>query len=350
MAGAPRPQYATRPGAPRTGARRRPCAALPAAARGLYTARMPYDPFARRAAPARPRASRFVRERASAEGSERDRVKEALAARGLAPRRRFGQNFLVRPELADRIVEHCHLKPDDVAVEIGPGAGALTGRLASRVRALVAVEKDEGLAALLRDEAGEYPGVEIVHADFLEFDLAAVAERHGVAKLAVVGNIPYNVTTPILERLFEQRAVVRGAVLLVQKEYAERLAAAAGTPQYGALTLFARFHALLEPLMTIRSGAFWPRPDVDSMLVRFLLRETPPVEAPEALLFRIIRGAFHMRRKQLMNTLQESLGLSGDKIERLCRHAGVVPQRRGETLTLEEFAKLARSAADYVAG
>ena len=96
----------------------------------------------------------------------------------------------------------------------------------------------------------------------------------------VVGNIPYNITTPILERLFEQRAVVRSAVLLVQKEYAERLAAAPGTPAYGALTLFARYHALLEPLMTLKPGAFWPRPTVDSMLVRFFLREHPPVEVP----------------------------------------------------------------------
>jgi 16S rRNA (adenine1518-N6/adenine1519-N6)-dimethyltransferase len=309
---------------------------------------MARDPLRPRFAPRRPRASQYVRERAGAEGSELTRVKEALAIRGLAPRKRYGQNFLIRTELAERIVDHCHLKPEDVAVEIGPGAGALTARLAGRVRRLIAVEKDDGLAELLRDEVGDFPGVEIVHGDFLEFDLAAAAARHEVDKLAVVGNIPYNVTTPILERLFEHKHAVRSAVLLVQKEYADRLAAAADTPAYGALTLFARYHALLEPLMTIKSGAFWPRPDVDSMLVRFFLREKPPVEAPEALLFRIVRGAFHMRRKQLTNTLEESLGISKDRIERLCRHAGIVPQRRGETLTLEEFAKLARSAADYV--
>jgi 16S rRNA (adenine1518-N6/adenine1519-N6)-dimethyltransferase len=297
------------------------------------------------------RASAYIRERAAAEAGTTRRVRDALALRGLAPRRRFGQSFLVRDEIAERIVDHSHLRIDDVAVEIGPGAGALTHHLARRVRHLVAVEMDRGLVELLREELGEVGRVELVEGDFLTFDLAAVAAAHGVERLVVVGNIPYNITTPILERLFEQRAVVRSAVLLVQKEYAARLAAAAGTPEYGALTLFARYHALMEPLMTVRASAFWPRPEVDSMLVRFFMREHPPVETPDPeLLFRLIRGSFHMRRKQLMNTLEETLGLGKERIERLSRHAGVDPRRRGETLTLEEFAKLARAAADHGVG
>ena len=296
-----------------------------------------------------PRASSYLRQRAASEATGASRVKELLAIHGLAPRKRLGQNFLVREELAERIVEHCRLEAEDVAVEIGPGAGALTLRIARRVRHLVAVEMDRGLAALMRDEVAGFPRVELVEADFLELDLAELAAMHGVGKLAVVGNIPYNITTPILERIFDQRAVVKSAVLLVQKEYAERLAAAAGTPEYGSLTLFTRYHALLEPLMAVRSSAFWPRPEVDSMLVRFLLRERPPVDVPdEALLFRIIRGAFHMRRKQLINTLEESLELGKDTLDRLCRQARIDPQRRGETLTLEEFAKLARAVAERV--
>jgi 16S rRNA (adenine1518-N6/adenine1519-N6)-dimethyltransferase len=303
-------------------------------------ARRPVTAYrARRPAPA------YVRERASAEGSEVARLKRALAERGLAPRKRFGQNFLVREDIAERIVEHCRLREDDVAVEIGPGAGAITGRIAARVRRLIAVEKDAGLAALLREELAESPRVEIVEGDFLEFDLAEAARTHQVEKLAVVGNIPYNITTPVLERIFEQRAVVRSAVLLVQREYAERLAAAAGTPEYGSLTLFARYHALMEPLASIRASAFWPRPEVDSMLVRFFLRERPPVEVPsESLLFRIIRGAFQMRRKQLLNTLEESLMIPKEEAARLCRSARIDPRRRGETLTLDEFAELAQEA------
>ena len=301
----------------------------------------------RAAAPRRSgRVSNFVRERAAAEGSERDRVRDALAARGLAPRKRFGQNFLIREDLAARIVEHCRLESDEVAIEIGPGAGALTPRIASRVRALVAIERDAGLAQLLREELADTPHLEIVEGDFLEQDLAAIAHAHGAVRMVVVGNIPYNITTPILERLFEQRAVLRSAVLLVQREYAERLAAAPDTPEYGSLTLFARYHALLEPLMEIRASAFWPRPEVDSMLVRFHFRERPPVETPsEALLFRIIRGAFQMRRKQLINTIEAALDQPAERIGKLFRAAGIDPRRRGETLTLDEFAKLAREAA-----
>ncbi len=295
------------------------------------------------------RVPAFVRERAALESGGPTRVRDILESRGLSPRRRFGQNFLVRPELASRIVDHTHVREDDVVVEIGPGTGALTATLASRSRHLIAIEKDTGLAEYLREEFAELPRITIVEGDFLEADLGAIAREHGADKLFVAGNIPYNITTPVIERIFEQRAVVRVAVLLVQKEYAERLGAAPGTPEYGSLTLFARYYALLEPLMTLKSSAFWPRPAVDSMLVRFFLRDEPPVQVPsEALLFRIIRGSFQMRRKQLMSTIEEALGITKDQVERLCRHAGIAPTRRGETLSLDEFAKLARAAADYV--
>lgn len=296
----------------------------------------------------RPVVSDYVRSRARREsgGSELQRVKDTLAERGLKPLKRFGQNFLVREDLCQRIVEHGHLREDDVAVEIGPGVGALTGRIASRVRQLIAVEQDAGFAEYLREEFAEMARVTIVEQDFLTFDLAACAREHGVEKLAVMGNIPYNITTPILEHLFVNRHAVRSAVLLVQKEYAERLAAAPGTPAYGSLTLFARYHALLEPLMTLKPSAFWPRPDVDSMLVRVILRDKPPVEAPEELLFRIIRGSFQQRRKQLANTLVDALELPRERVEHLARHAGIALQRRGETLSLEEFARLARAADD----
>ncbi len=298
----------------------------------------------------RARASSYIRERADAEGGELQRVKRVLAERGLAPRRKLGQNFLVRTDIADRIAEHARLREDEVAIEIGPGAGALTTRLAPRVRQLVAIEKDAGLAEYLRDAFAEVGRVTIVEGDVLEQSLGALAHAYDTDKVAVVGNIPYYITTPILEWLFAQRDVVRSAVLLVQHEYAARLGAAAGAPEYGSLTLFARYHALLEPLMTVRASAFWPRPDVDSMLVRFFLRDHPPVEAPETLLFRIIRGAFHMRRKQLGNTVEASLELDRDKVERIGRHAGIDLHRRGETLTLEEFARLARAAQDIAPG
>ena len=214
--------------------------------------------------------------------------------RGLSPRKRFGQNFLIREELAERIVEHCHLRARRRGGRDRPrrrradpriaAARAPAGRGREGPRAGRAAARGAGRAAAASRSS---------RATSSSSTWRRSRARTRSAKLVVVGNIPYNITTPILERLFEQRAAVRSAVLLVQKEYAERLAAAAGTPEYGSLTLFARYHALLEPLMTVRAAAFWPRPDVDSMLVRFLLREQPPVDVPdEALLFRIIRGSF----------------------------------------------------------
>jgi 16S rRNA (adenine1518-N6/adenine1519-N6)-dimethyltransferase len=296
------------------------------------------------------RAPAFVRGRARLERTDAQRVKDILAARGLSPRRRFGQNFLVRSEVAERIADHCHIRDDEVVLEIGSGTGALTEYLVGRARHLIAVEKDIGLAAHLREEFGDLPRVTVLEGDALELDFATLARDHGVEALRVVGNIPYNITTPVIEHIFEQRNCVPTAVLLVQKEYAERLAAAPGTPAYGSLTLFARYHALLEPLMTVGPAAFWPRPDVESMLVRFFLRDEPPVQVPsESLLFRIVRGSFQQRRKQLANTLADALDLRKGQVERLCRHAGIAVERRGETLTLEEFAKLARAASDYVA-
>src|SRR5438093_5539929 len=136
--------------------------------------------------PGGPHASRYVRERAALEVSELQQVKRALLERGLAPRKRFGQNFLIREDLAERIVEHAHLGESDVAVEIGPGTGALTPRIARRVRHLIAVEKDAGLAALLREELAELPRFELVEGDFLEYDLAEAARRHGADRLMVV--------------------------------------------------------------------------------------------------------------------------------------------------------------------
>src|SRR5262245_1013554 len=303
-------------------------------------------PSARRG-PRPPRASHYVRERAELEGSPKSRLQFALAARGLSPRRRFGQNFLIREDIAERIVERAHLRPDDVVIEIGPGAGALTPLIAQRVRQVVAVEKDVGLAELLNEELRDLPRIEIVQHDFLEFDLAAAARRHDAERLVVMGNIPYNITTPIIERIVSERSTVRRAVLLVQKEYGERLGAAPATPEYGSLTVFVRYHALLEPLLSVGASAFWPRPDVDSMLVGFALRDHPPVQIPnEEVFFRIVRGSFHARRKQLLNNLADALEVDKDTAASICRQAGISSERRGETLTLEEFARLARAAAD----
>src|SRR5262245_14351460 len=178
-------------------------------------------------------------------------VRDRLLARGIKPRKKWGQNFLLRPEIALRIVDAAGVGPDDVVVEIGPGAGALTGMLAQRARHVVAVEFDRGLAELLREDLGEMPRVSIVSADILEVSLDEICTQHGVDRVVVVGNVPYSITTPILEWLIAAGPRVASALMLVQKEYAARLAAAPGTEAYGSLTVFARFSLRLEPLFHV---------------------------------------------------------------------------------------------------
>jgi len=272
-------------------------------------------------------------------------VRDRLLARGIKPRKKWGQNFLVRPEIAQKIVDAASVTADDLVVEIGPGAGALTGLLAQRARHVVAVEFDHGLADLLKEDLGDLARLTIVQSDILDLDLATITKGE---KAVIVGNVPYAITTPILEWLIAQRQYVAHGIVLVQKEYAARLAAAPGTEDYGSLTVFARYYLRLEPLFHVPPGAFWPKPLVDSTLVRLRFRAEPPVEVPdEERLFTIVRASFSQRRKTLANALQELYGGDKQRVERLLRAAHIAGGRRGETLDLEEFARIARHDEPY---
>ena len=272
-------------------------------------------------------------------------MRDRLLARGIKPRKKWGQNFLVRPEIAQKIVDAASVTAEDLVVEIGPGAGALTGLLAQRARHVVAVEFDHGLADLLKEDLGDLARLTIVQSDILDLDLATITKGE---KAVIVGNVPYAITTPILEWLIAQRQFVSHGIVLVQKEYAARLAAAPGTEDYGSLTVFARYYLRLEPLFHVPPGAFWPKPLVDSTLVRLRFRAEPPVEVPdEERLFTIVRASFSQRRKTLANALQDLYGGDKQRVERLLRAAHIAGGRRGETLDLEEFARIARHDEPY---
>ncbi len=275
-------------------------------------------------------------------------VKDRLLARGIKPRKKWGQNFITRPDVAQRIAGAVPLTGDEVVVEIGPGAGALTGPLAQRARKVVAIEFDEGLADLLSEDFAEWSKVEIVRGDVLDVSLDVICARESVEQVVLVGNIPYSITTPILEWMIEQRARVSLAQLMLQKEYAARLAAPAGGEDYGSLTVFARYWLRLEPLFTVPPSVFWPRPTVESMVVRARFRTAPPVEVPDPdRLFAIVRAAFGQRRKTLTNNLMPLYGDDRERVERLLRSAHLAGNRRGETLDLEEFARIARHEGPY---
>ena len=259
-------------------------------------------------------------------------------------RRRFAQHFLERPWV-DKLVERIEARPDDVFLEIGPGRGALTLALAPLVGSVYAVEIDRDLA---RDLAALAPSnVHVVAADALQVDLASLLPQRadGGGRLRVTGNLPYNVTSPMLARLFAlycQRNDVVDAVLMLQREVVDRLVAVPGTKQYGALTVRTRLHADAHHVLSLPPGAFRPKPKVASAVVRLVFRP-PPVKLPDPAAFDLlVTGLFTQRRKMLLNSLSPLIDPDGPSARDRLAAAGIDPTRRPETLELGEFADLVK--------
>ncbi len=234
-----------------------------------------------------------------------------------------------------RILAEAGIGPQDRVLEIGPGRGALTLDLAAAAGRVLAIEVDRDLA----ERFPPHPRLEIVCADILQVELDALLAPHDDWK--VVANLPYYITTPILEKLLtEGQGRIQGMWVMVQKEVADRMSAR-GTRESGSLSHFVQYHAQTRTLFRVRPGSFQPPPEVDSAVVRLLPYRTPPVDAPQDLLFRLIRTAFGTRRKTLRRSLA---GLLKDP-EKTLAAAGIEPTRRPETLVLEDFAALARAVS-----
>jgi 16S rRNA (adenine1518-N6/adenine1519-N6)-dimethyltransferase len=254
--------------------------------------------------------------------------------RGSRPKRSLGQNFLRDDNIARKIVLSVSPRPDDSVVEIGPGEGALTQYLAPAVRRLILVELDDRATEALRVQyAGER--VTVIHADILATDLSAMAREAGRA-LRVVGNIPYNITSPILFHLLEHRAAVEDATIMMQKEVAQRLVASPRTKEYGILSVF--FQLFTEPhlLFDVQPTAFYPRPSVVSSLVHLRMLPVPRYPLLDETLFRaMVRSVFGTRRKMLRHSLREFLARRGRALPEALRL-----QQRPEELTVEELVRL----------
>lgn len=254
----------------------------------------------------------------------------------------LGQNFLVDGNLQRKIVDALGAEPGDEVVEIGPGQGALTRHLAGRVGHLVLVELDDDLASTLAERFESHGEVDVVHGDVLQTDLpATVANWSGTR---VVGNIPYNITTPILFRLLE-RPRPREILLMVQREVAERITAEPGSAEYGALAVGVQSVAEAELLFTVPRRAFRPVPKVESAVIRVVPHRPPRLtEEDEARLRRLTRAAFQWRRKQMQKILRShpDLGLAVEVVLDGGRSLGLDLQRRPETFSPDEFLRLAR--------
>ncbi len=260
---------------------------------------------------------------------------------GLAPSRERGQNFLVDPNVARKVVEAVGASPDEVVVEIGPGFGAITFGIAERAAHVVCVEYDAGIARAFRKEYGDVDGVTLVEGDALEFDLGLAAREHGVEKVVVAGNLPYNLTSPVIRTLIDGKEHVSRAILMIQKEVADRLLAAPGTPSYSALTAVICFHAAVRPHFVVRRTCFHPRPTVDSKVVEIDLTCAPPRRVDPAVYSGVVHAAFGKRRKMLRQALCDVAVSAGTTVERLGSESGIDLARRGETLSVDEFEVLA---------
>lgn len=275
--------------------------------------------------------------------------KQLLDARGLRARKRFGQNFLVDPRFARRVAEA--VPSGAYVVEIGAGTGSLTSALAERARSVVAFEIDKGLAEILRERFAGDAAVSVVEGDVLDADLAGRLRAESPPR-AICGNLPYYVTTPLIEKILDASGGWESAVLMVQREYAKRLTARPGTADYASLTLFVGYRCVVEKLFDVGAAGFYPAPSVASTVVRLAPRaDRAAGVADEALLLRTIRAAFAQRRKTLANCLAAKATLAGPAVSGGVRAAidgalartGLDAAIRGERLSLDDFKRLANA-------
>ena len=261
-----------------------------------------------------------------------------LKAFGLHTSKKLGQNFLIDPAIVSGIVEAADVKAGDRVLEIGPGIGTLTQGLAETGADVTAVELDKKLPAVLAETLKGYDNVRIVPGDILKVN---IPEIMGPGLFKVAANLPYYITTPILMALLEQHLPITELVTMVQKEVAERMTATPGKRIYGALSVAVQYYTESEIVLDVPPRSFIPAPEVDSVVIACHVRPEPAVKVKdEKLFFRVVKAAFGQRRKTLMNAMRGA-GFAKEEVRDAMERSGIDPTRRGETLTLEEFAALA---------
>lgn len=262
-----------------------------------------------------------------------------IKAHDFSFKKRFGQNFLIDSHVLDKIIRGAEIGKEDAVLEIGPGIGTLTQALCEAAGEVTAVEIDRDLIPILEKTLAAYDNVRIINEDILKLDLSAISEK----PLKVVANLPYYITTPIIMGLFESGAPLLSITVMVQKEVADRMQAAPGGKDYGALSLAVQYYAEAEIIANVPPNCFIPRPGVGSAVIRLTKHVAPPVQPKdEKFMFRLIRAAFAQRRKTLVNTLRNdsSLSYSREQLETVLAAMGLPAAVRGERLSLAEFAEL----------
>lgn len=256
----------------------------------------------------------------------------------------LGQNFLIDENIIDHIMEGAEIGPEDYVLEIGPGIGVMTQAMSERAKKVVSIEIDKSLIPVLEETLADCDNVTIINADVLDLDLKKVIEEHfGDKKPKVVANLPYYITTPIIMMLLEDAIPVSEIVVMIQKEVADRIAAKPSTKAYGALSVATQYYTAPSIIARVPRTVFMPQPNVDSVVIRMVIHQEPPVKLDEPeVFFKLIKAAFGQRRKTLLNALSAGgFGLNKEHLGQVLWSVDIDPIRRGETMSIEEFAKLA---------
>lgn len=262
--------------------------------------------------------------------------------------KKFGQNFLIDTHVLGKIIDAAEITKEDCVLEIGPGIGSVTEALIEHAGKVVAVEIDNQLIPILEEQFGQKENFKLIHQDILKVDLKKLIQEESPHKrIKVVANLPYYITTPIIMHLLENELPIESITIMVQKEVADRLSSPPGNKQYGAITVAVNYYAKPYLVANVPRNCFMPRPNVDSAVLRLTLNETSGVEVNNsAQLFKIIKASFLQRRKTLLNALAANadLGLPKEELKTLLEESGIGASTRGETLSLQEFARL----SDYI--
>jgi 16S rRNA (adenine1518-N6/adenine1519-N6)-dimethyltransferase len=276
------------------------------------------------------------------------RTKEILNKYKFTFKKSLGQNFLVDVNILQNIVKHAGINKESGAIEIGPGIGALTEQLAIHADKVVAFEIDQRLLPILKDTLGDYSNINLVHQDILEANVKEVIGENFAPnqQVHVVANLPYYITTPILMKLVRYKLPVSSITVMIQKEVAERMAAKPNTKSYGSLTIALQYYTKAEVVMIVPKTVFMPQPNVDSAILKLEIRDKPPVHVEdEDFFFDLVKASFAQRRKTLQNNLKSFFKDKYDKdiVNDVLLQSGIEAKRRGESLSIEEFAHLANT-------
>lgn len=278
-------------------------------------------------------------------------TRDILRHYSIKPQKKFGQSFLWEPESIKKIAEIANVGEQDIVVEIGAGNGVLTEYLAQTTAKVIAVELDDRLVAVLEDRLSQYHNVQIHRGNILKFDFRALADREN-KKIRIIGNIPYNISSPLIFYVLSFKDVITSFIMMMQKEFVDRLIASPGTKSYGVPSVILQMFSSLEKVMDIPARYFYPRPKVESSLIKGCFLEKSRIELKDADLFvKLVRDSFAQRRKMLVNNLKQSTlmnGIEESLLKEILMSLNIDGRRRGETLSVEEFGNLSNALKEKI--